>query len=35
MDCASAKKKTFELVEAVGELLALGRLLENNFRLLW
>src|ERR1700688_3971527 len=34
MNCTTAKKKTLELVEAVGELLALRRLLQNCFRLL-
>src|SRR4051812_13519787 len=33
MDRASTEKKTFELVEAVGELLALGGLLEDTFSL--
>src|SRR4051812_13794854 len=33
MDRASTEKKTFELVEAVGELLALGGLLEDTLSL--
>src|SRR5438270_3372904 len=34
MDCAPAKKKTFEFVKTVSELLALRRLFENSFSFL-